>query len=537
MPTNGGLANIWHKLKHVKIEMKDLNRREFSQVDKKIIQGRKDLAEHQELMRDYRHDPTLFEQEKILKLTLEKWCLIEESIHRQKSRVQWLQLGDSNLAYFFANMRNRGAQNFISKLMNNQGVWIEKEADLKKEIFTYYRSLLGNANTHLPAIDDLKAPGGDGFNSCFFKKAWTVVGDDIADAVMHFFDSGTMYKPVNCTHITLIPKVKNPSSVKQFRPISCCTVLVISDNIILSHELVKGYGRKGISARCMLKVDMQKAYDSVEWVFVEQVLVHLNFPSKFVKWVMECIKTVSYSVRINSTATMPFDAGRGIRQGDPVSPFLFVLVMDYFSRMLKQLKKNPQFKHHPRCAKMNLVHLGFADNLLLFCRGDQKSMSLLYKCFLSFSAVSSLVANKDKSSIYFGGVKDDQQQLIMEELGFPKGEMPLRYLGVPLSTKRMTVAQCQPLLEKMLGRISSWTTKFLSYSSKVQLIKNVLFSIQVFWSQLFVLPSKIVKMIEATCRRILWTGGTKISKKALLAWDKICLTLTAGGLNILDIRT
>ncbi|XP_060182493.1 uncharacterized protein LOC132612187 [Lycium barbarum] len=184
---------------------------------------------------------------------------------------------------------------------------------------------------------------------------------------------------------------------------------------------------------------------------------------------------------------------------------------------------------------MQLIQLGFADDLLLFSRGDLGSVQLMYTIFQEFSSVSGLIANKDKSSIYFGGVPNEDQRRILYFLGIPKGELPIKYLGVPLCAKRISVVQYQPLLEKMLGRITSWTTLFLSYAGRMQLLKSVLFSIQVFWSQLFVLPRKVIKMIEAICRTFLWTGGIDVSKKALLAWDKICGPKEAGGWNVLDI--
>lgn len=121
----------------------------------------------------------------------------------------------------------------------------------------------------------------------------------------------------------------------------------------------------------------------------------------------------------------------------------------------------------------------------------------LYECFENFSTASELIANTNKSSIYFGGVTNGVQEQILQLLGFSKGELPFKYLGVPLISKRLTIMQCQPLLDKIMGRITSWTTKMMSYVGRVQLIKSVLFSIQTYWSQLFVLPKKVTAMIIA----------------------------------------
>lgn len=145
---------------------------------------------------------------------------------------------------------------------------------------------------------------------------------------------------------------------------------MITDNIIMSHELIKWYGRKKISPRCMLKIDMKKAYESIEWTFLQQVLRALSFPTQFISWIMTCVTTVSHSTLSNGT---PSHAKKGLRQGDPLSPFLFVLAMD-LNRQLKTLKKQPDFNFHPKCEKLCITHLGFADDLLLFCRGDLKSL-------------------------------------------------------------------------------------------------------------------------------------------------------------------
>ncbi|OIT19123.1 hypothetical protein A4A49_57378, partial [Nicotiana attenuata] len=249
-----------------------------------------------------------------------------------------------------------------------------------------------------------------------------------------------------------------------------------------------------------IKIDMQKAYDSIEWAFLEQVLTGLCFPRTFIGWIMECLKIISYSISVNGSPTTPFEAKRGVRQGDPVSPLLFILAMEYLTRSLKQLKEEPNFNYHPRCEKLNIIQLSFADDLLLFWRGDGVSIQLLCECFNKFSKASGLVANQSKSCMYFGGVPADIQQDIIQATGFTIGAIPFRYLGVPLSSKRLSVSQCQPLLDKMPGKIKQWITKFLSYAGRLQLIKN-----------------------------------TNASKKALVAWEKICRPKSKGGLNITDL--
>ncbi|WMV37355.1 hypothetical protein MTR67_030740 [Solanum verrucosum] len=185
---------------------------------------------------------------------------------------------------------------------------------------------------------------------------------------------------------------------------------------------------------------------------------------------------------------------------------------------------------------MQIVQLSFADDLLLFSRGDTISVRLMFDIFQEFSLASGLVANADKSSIYFGGAPTSIQNEILHDLGFSQGYLPFRYLGVPLSTKRVSILQYQPLIDKIMSRIQRWTFRFLSYAGRTQLIKSVLFSIQVIWSQVFVLPKKVVKCIATLCRTFLWTRGVDASRKALIAWEHLCSPKIVGDLNILNIQ-
>lgn len=159
----------------------------------------------------------------------------------------------------------------------------------------------------------------------------------------------------------------------------------LADNIALATALMKGYSRRNISPRCMLKVDLEKAYDSLEWPYPKAVMLALGFPLEFVGWVMSCVTSVSYSILINSFPSKPFLAKKGLRQGDPMSPFLFALAMEYLSRCLGELQMDPNFNFHKKCERLQLTHLMFADDLLMFSRADIGFVQLLFKAFNKFS--------------------------------------------------------------------------------------------------------------------------------------------------------
>lgn len=250
---------------------------------------------------------------------------------------------------------------------------------------------------------------------------------------------------------------------------------------------------------------------------------------------MVCVTTVSYRFSINGTPSKILKAKRGLRQGDPMSPLLFVLIMEYFHRVLQSLSRVPNFNFHPKCEKMKIINLCFADDILMFVRGDLESIKLLMDKVRDFSASTGLKISILKSKIYFGGVDDNTINQIQQETGFAVGNMPFRYLGVPLASKKLTVSQCQPLIEKMLARLKHWSTRLLSYVGRVQLLKSVIFSIANYWMQIFPSPKKVISHINSICSSFMWTGKESLTRKAPVAWDHICNPLSAGGLNMISL--
>lgn len=391
------------------------------------------------------------------------------------------------------------------------------------------------------------------------------MGKDVCQAVVEIFRSGKLLKQLNATFVSLIPKVTNPTRVKDLRPISLCnTVLKITTKILadkikgsingvvcdsqgafipgrsISHknavaiELVRGYGKKGVSPRCAIKVDLQKAYDSVRWEFIGYMLKYFQFPEKLIGIIMECVVTPSYSILINGSPEGFFRGGRGLRQGDPLSPYLFVLCMELLSRLLKEAAERPTFRYHPKCKAMKLTHLAFADDLMIFCKADLTTIELIKGCLERFMLASGLKANRDKSSVYVAGVSQRMKDDIADAIGFPLNELPVRYLGIPLQSRRIVVAEFEPLLKRIRTSIQGWAIRKLSYAGRMQLIKAVIEGILSFWSQVFLLPVGVIEKIESMCRRFLWSGN-ETGNRYLVAWTEVTLPYDEGGIGIKEI--
>jgi hypothetical protein len=210
-----------------------------------------------------------------------------------------------------------------------------------------------------------KAPGVDGFIAGFFQKHWQLVKDDVASAVLAFLQGGHMPEILSTTIIALIPKVKNPQNITQYRPISLCNVLykicskvianrlreildeiisqsafvprrLITDNVLTAYECIHSMRKKkGRQGWCAVKLDMIKAYDRVEWAYLQGILQKLGFDEQWVSLVMRCVGTVNFQIKVNGELLQSFKPSRGLRQGDPISPYLFLLCGEGLSSLLK----------------------------------------------------------------------------------------------------------------------------------------------------------------------------------------------------------
>ncbi|XP_048503083.1 uncharacterized protein LOC125498834 [Beta vulgaris subsp. vulgaris] len=294
-----------------------------------------------------------------------------QSFLKQKARLDWMRGGDENTR----EQVNDAFQQYYIKLLGTERtsrVRIQEAVIQGGPVVTEEqgRALMRRVSPEeikdaLFSIPGDKSPGPDGYGSYFFKDAWDIIGNDCIEAVLDFFNSKKLLKQLNHTILALIPKVKCPKSVTEFRPITCCNVLYkcmtkllcnrlnmilpdiiapnqgafiqgrfIAHNILICQDIVRQYGRKSAKPSCIIKMDLKKAYDSIDWNFLEDVMGALRIPVDFIRLIMECVKTPSYSLMINGSLVGYFKGKKGLRQGDPISPLLFVICMEYFSRTM-----------------------------------------------------------------------------------------------------------------------------------------------------------------------------------------------------------
>ncbi|KAK4389933.1 Retrovirus-related Pol polyprotein from type-1 retrotransposable element R2 [Sesamum angolense] len=265
-------------------------------------------------------------------------------------------------------------------------------------------------------ISDNKVSGSDGYTSCFFKRAWNIVGYLVCRAVMDLFRSGRMLRQLNQTIIVLVPKSGQSPSVADYRLISCYNVIYkvmtkIIANCLPPHWNISLTVAKqpslGTETSQIISSLLKKWFDSTRGNGFHLIVL---LTSTYVRYLIRSHGRFSpgYSTVTLNGSLHGFSPGKkGLRQGDPMSPVLFILCMEFFSRLIKMNTSNSDFNFHPKCEKLKITHLLFADDLMLFSRRDLPSIHILMECLQEFRDVSSLAVNTSKSSIFTAGIQND----------------------------------------------------------------------------------------------------------------------------------
>ncbi|MFS7999333.1 putative RNA-directed DNA polymerase [Helianthus anomalus] len=391
---------------------------------------------------------------------------------RQKSRSKWAIDGDENTAFFHHIVNSNISSNRLNGLLID-GVWNTNPLAIKEVLYEFFHHQFSEPMPIRPellcsniatisdhevtllenpfSVEEIKeavwecegerAPGPDGFNFKFIKRCWVGLRDDMVRLFNKFYEEGSINKSCTSSFIALIPKVNDPVSPTDFRPISLIGVInkVISKVLVNRLKSVMGkliseqqsaflagrnimdgplilnevFGSLKKLKRCgmFFKVDINKAYDSVNWSFLNSIMAQMNFPSRWRSWVMATLYSARASVLINGSPTREFDCSRGLRQGDPLSPFLFVIVMEALTCVMNKETSIGLFNGINVFADGPLLsHLFYADDLMFISEWSTSNINNLRRILRCFYLASGLKVNLAKCSIYGIGVGDQEVQ-------------------------------------------------------------------------------------------------------------------------------
>jgi hypothetical protein len=422
----------------------------------------------------------------------------------------------------------------------------------------------------LKQMAPLKAPGPDDLPPIFYQQYWHLIGKDVTTAVLTCLNSGKILKAINHTYITLIPKVQNPEEVVEFRPISLCNVIykiiskvlanrlktllptivsesqsafipgrLITDNILVAFETLHHmqHQKTGKLGSMALKLDMSKAYDRVEWRYLKGVMEKMGFHKKWVTILMECVSTVSYSILVNGDPYGYIKPSRGLRQGNPLSPYLFLLCAEGFHSLIEKEKTAGTLQGVSISrGGPKISHLFFADDSLLFCKATTSDVTRIQDILSQYEKASGQQINRQKTTLFFSkstppAAQRDIQDML-EVLAIKQYE---RYLGLPSFVGRAKYSSFAQIKERVWSKLKGWKEKLISQAGREILIKSVAQAIPAYAMSCFRLPNRLIKEIEVLIRRFWWGQGGEKGKMHWLPWHTLCKSKNNGGIGLRDL--
>ncbi|GKA69408.1 RNA-directed DNA polymerase, eukaryota, reverse transcriptase zinc-binding domain protein [Tanacetum coccineum] len=407
-----------------------------------------------------------------------------------------------------------------------------------------------------------KSPGPDGFSFSFYRHFWPVIEKDVFEAVDYFFMYGEIPNGCNSNFIALIPKILDANMVKDFRPISLIGSLYKIIAKILANRLVGVLGdlvnevqsafvadrqildgpfildevlqwcRRKKKHALIFKVDFEKAFDSVRWDFVDDVLNKFGFGERWRTWIQSCLRSSRGSILVNGSPTEEFQFFRGLKQGDPLSPFLFILIMESLHISFQRVVDAGLFTGIKINSMVNLSHLFYADDAIFLGQWSELNIDSLVRVLDCFFRASGLRINMCKSKIMGVNVEDGMVKNAASKLGCLVLKTPFTYLGTKVGGNMSRKQAWKEVVDKVLSRLSRWKMKLLSIGGRLTLLKSVLGSMPIFHMSIFKVPSSILKSLESIRSRFFNGQDPKSNKASWVKWNKVLTPKDKGGLGV-----
>jgi ribonuclease HI len=307
----------------------------------------------------------------------------------------------------------------------------------------------------------------------------------------------------------------------------------IKDCLCIASEATNFLHNKSFGGNLALKIDITKAFDTLDWNFLLKVLQSFGFNEVFCNWIHVILKSAFLSVSVNGKSHGYFNCTRGVRQGDPLSPLLFCLAEDVLSRSISKLVSQGTLQLIKGTRNVCIPsHSFYADDLMIYCKGNLTGLRALKELFLKYASESGQCVSHSKSTIYSGSITPRRLDIIVALLNFKVGTLPFTYLGVPVFKGKPKSCHLQPIADKIKLKLSAWKASLLSIAGRVQLVKSVIQSMLTYSISIYSWPSSLLRDLEKCIRNFIWSGDIDKRKLVTVSWKKICRPLAQGGLNV-----
>ncbi|XP_073355220.1 uncharacterized protein [Aegilops tauschii subsp. strangulata] len=552
------------------------------------------MLDHAQEDRQLEQDKLILRKE--LKSRILGLTVIERIKARQRARVREVRAGDANTKYFHINANGRRRKNFIASLPS--GSVLATEQHHKEQIATeFFDRLLGDPGPvstgfnwdalDLPRanLDDLeaaftreeiaaaiadlppdRAPGPDGFSGAFYKAAAEIILDDLVLAFqqLHCMNQTGLHL-LNGAHVVLLAKKDGASSMADYRPISLLHSVAklfskvlamrlakridtlisptqsafikgrcIQDNFIFVQGMARHFHRTKRAA-ILLKLDIAKAFDTVSWPYLLDMMRARGFGSRWCNWITMLLATSSSRVLVNGALGRSIRHHRGLRQGDSISPFLFILAMEPLQRLLDLAVRDgllSKLKGRIPSLRTSL----YADDVALFLNPVRQEVQAIRQILQAFGQATGLQVNFSKSKAIPIHPELFDVDDIIQPLGAARAALPCCFLGLPLSLRKVRKAELQPLLDKILARLAAWKFKLFTAVGRLVLLNSVISALAVYWLSVHQLPAWVRRQIDKIRRAWLWRGQESCpGGHYKVASGRICRPKELGGLGIIDL--
>ncbi|XP_027158364.1 uncharacterized protein LOC113759985 [Coffea eugenioides] len=513
------MSEFFQKLLGVKSKLKVWNKEVFRNIETRVAELERDMR-----AAEMQYDTGRTVEAKIVyheaRAAYMKQLAVECGFWRQKSRIKWIQERDANTAFFHSVVRQRRASNYISGIRSATRQWLTEVEDIKSSAAAFFQALFSSDRDTdrqpclpftlpqvsqgdnesilaLPTTDEVRevvfsispdsAPGPDGFGSGFYQSGF-VPGRQIVD------------------------------------------------NILLAQEHANELDRRLEVPNLLLKLDMEKAYDRVEWSFLLFMLRSFGFQEPAVDLIFRLVANNWFSVLVNGEPAGFFKSTRGVRQGDPISLGLFVLVAEFFGKGLYSLFRHDRHRFF-QAGGIKIPYLAFADDVIIFTRLARETLEAINDFFKRYQQYSGQKINVAKSGFVCSSrVSETQVELVASILGFQRQFFPMVYLGVPISRGRCSSIAFDGILARVRARIFHWSGKLLSMGGKLILIKHVLNSMPLHLLQVLKPPKTVLVALGRLFNSFLWDKSREDKRTHWASWEKLCFPTEEGGLGVRSLE-